>query len=316
MRVASRRPVLGRQRATYVHGAATRVTLGCLCRRTVIGHSLRAMTHRRPGWTPGALRMAALRAHPDRLKVENAASDTATMWVYDEISWAGVTAEAFAKELAAVTAPNITLRLNSPGGCLFDGIAIYNSLVNHPATVNVQVDGLAASCASVIAMAGDTITMGAGTQMMVHDGFAVCLGNAADMRRAADELDQFSGEIAGFYARRSGGDAATWRAAMLAETWFNGPEALAAGLATAAVTDGPDDMAVAARFDLSIFNYSGRQSAPAPMVTFNQPPTAVPTPPAPTFDTAVFRSAVRAAWGTPLVSDYATLLRDAVKEAQ
>jgi hypothetical protein len=165
-------------------------------------------------------------------------------------------------------------------------------------------------------MAGDTITMGAGTQMMVHDGFAVCLGNAADMRRAADELDQFSGEIAGFYARRSGGDAATWRAAMLAETWFSGPEALAAGLATAAVTDEPDEMPVAARFDLSIFNYSGRQSAPAPMVTFNQPPTAVPAPPAPTFDAAVFRSAVRAAWGTPLVSDYATLLRDAVKEAQ
>jgi ATP-dependent protease ClpP protease subunit len=263
--------------------------------------------------------MAALRADPDRLKVENAASDTATMWVYDEISWAGVTAEAFAKELAGVTAPSITLRLNSPGGCLFDGIAIYNSLVSHPATVNVQVDGLAASCASVIAMAGDTITMGAGTQMMVHDGFAVCLGNAADMRRAADELDQFSSEIAGFYARRSGGDAATWRAAMLAETWFSGPEALAAGLATAAVTDEPDsvpgDMPVAARFDLSIFNYSGRRQAPAPMVTFNQPPAAVPTP-APTFDATAFRSAVRAAWGTPLVSDYATLLRDAVKEAQ
>lgn len=282
------------------------------------------MTHRRPGWTPGALRMAALRAHPDRLKVENNTdTDTATMYVYDEISWCGVTAAAFAKELDAVTASNITLRLNSPGGDLFDGIAIYNSLVSHPATVNVQVDGLAASCASVIAMAGDTITMGAGTELMIHDGLAMVIGNAADMTETAQLLDKLSNEIAGFYARRAGGTVADWRTAMLAETWYSGPEAVTAGLANSSVSDVPETeptesgtSAVAARFDLSIFNYSGRQSAPAPMVTFNQPPTAVPTPPPPVFDWSSLRHSVRAAMAEPPASDYAELIRQAVGKAQ
>lgn len=285
---------------------------------------------RRPGWTPGALRLSALRNHPDRLKVEASAdgSDTATMWVYDEISWCGVTANAFCKELDTIEASTITLRLNSPGGDLFDGIAIHNSLVNHPATVNVQVDGLAASCASVIAMAGDTITMGPGTEMMIHDGLAMVIGNAADMTETAVLLDKMSNEIAGFYARRAGGDIANWRTAMLAETWYSGPEAVAAGLATTALQEDtepePDQgkTPVAAKFDLSIFNYSGRQQAPAPRpVQSSAPPAAVPS----LFDAASFKRSISAGLSASdynritdqdVRANYGDLLRDAMRKAR
>jgi len=274
----------------------------------------------RPGWTPGALRLSALRAHPDRFKVDNQAgdsNDTATMWVYDEISWCGVTAAAFAKELDGITAPNITVRLNSPGGDLFDGIAIYNSLVSHPATVHVQVDGLAASCASVIAMAGSTITMMAGTQMMVHDGLALCIGNAADMTATAGLLDKCSNEIAGFYARRAGGDVAAWRDIMRAETWYTGPEALAAGLADEAVTDDTadeqtDDSAPQARFDLSVFAYAGREHAPPPKPITANPPIIAPA----LFDPGAFRASIKDAADRStlqaVVQNYGDLLRAAL----
>jgi len=279
------------------------------------GYKVPAMT-RRPGWTPGALRLANLRAHPDRLKVENAAGsddDTATMYVYDEISWCGVTAEAFAKELDSITASTITLRLNSPGGDLFDGIAIYNSLVSHPATVNVQVDGLAASAASVIAMAGDTIKMMRGTQLMVHDGLGMCIGNAGEMLKTAELLDQGSNEIAGLYAHRAGGDRSAWRDIMRAETWYTGPEAVTAGLANEAVPDDDETESATkdgpkARFDLSVFAYAGREHAPPPKPVTAGPPAIVPA----LFDPGAYRANMHANRTTQAVANYGDLLRTAL----
>ncbi|AVP67324.1 hypothetical protein C7H75_04785 [Prescottella equi] len=98
----------------------------------------------------------------------------AEVLIYDEIGsswWGGVSAKSFAKDLSAVEATDITVRLNSPGGDVFEGIAILNALRNHKARITVYVDGIAASAASFIAMAGDEIVMCRNAEMMIHDAW-------------------------------------------------------------------------------------------------------------------------------------------------
>lgn len=170
-------------------------------------------------------------------RISNAAATVADVHLYDIVGEYGVSARQFVADLSAITAKTINMHINSPGGDVFDGIAIHAALVNHPATVNVAVDGLAASAASFIAMAGDSIGIEKPATMMIHDASALAWGNAADMREAADFLDRVSDSIAGIYADRAGGDAATWRAAMLATTWYSSAEAVAAGLADSVLND-------------------------------------------------------------------------------
>lgn len=164
--------------------------------------------------------------------VRNAADDDTTeVLIYEEIGFWGISADEFVQELNNIKSKNITLRLNSPGGGVFDSIAIYNALVAHKAKVHVQVDALAASGASIIAMSGDTITMMVGSQMMIHDALGIEIGNAKAMRDMAKFLDGQSDNIATVYAARAGGDPKDWRALMLAETWLLAQEAVDAGLA-------------------------------------------------------------------------------------
>lgn len=206
----------------------------------------------------------------------------ATVRIFDEIGgWFGITAEDFAKDLDALDVDTIDVLLNTPGGDVFDGIAIYNTLRQHKATVNVRVDGLAASAGSLIAMAGDSIEMARGSMMMIHDGWGLTIGNAADMRQMADVLDKASDNLAGIYQARAGGTAEGWRAAMRAETWYSADEAVAAGLADTAEpppdeeSDGGEaDEKVAASFDLSVFAYAGRDTAPAPVIEEPRQPPA------------------------------------------
>ncbi len=169
-------------------------------------------------------------------RFENKTADTAELMIYDEVSFWGINAQDFAKDLAQVKAPNLTLRINSPGGDVFDGIAIKNLLADHPARITVKVDALAASIASVIAMAGDEIIMGPNSQMMIHDASGVCMGDATDMLDMAALLDMISDNIADVYAQRTSGDAKAWRKTMKNETWYTAEEAVAAGLADS-VTD-------------------------------------------------------------------------------
>lgn len=177
----------------------------------------------------------------------------------------GVSAKEFAAALDAIpaTVDTIDLFINSPGGEVFQGMAILNMLRAHPATVNVTVEGIAASAASFIAMAGDTITMARNSQMMIHDAMGLAVGNAKTMTDFAALLDKQSDNIADVYARRSGGDTTVWRAAMSAETWFTAEEAVSAGLADKLTDSGsePTD-----RFDLSVFNHAGRENAPDPVL--------------------------------------------------
>lgn len=164
-------------------------------------------------------------------EMKNLAGPIATVRIYDEIGYWGVTAEDFASELSQVTAPEIEVQINSPGGEVFAGIAIYNALRSHPAKVTTRVDGIAASIASVIAQAGDHRVMLSSAQMMIHEAWGLAVGPARDMREMADLLDRQSDVIAGIYASRSGGDVAAFREHMAAEKWLTDKEAVELGLA-------------------------------------------------------------------------------------
>lgn len=196
----------------------------------------------------------------------------ATMRLYDPIdSWGGywgVSAKEFVAALDELPSDTTEIRLliNSPGGDVFEGLAILNALRRHSARVVTVVEGLAASAASFVALAGDEVVMAKNAELMVHDAWGVCVGNAEDMGQMATNLARISDNIASIYAEKAGQDTAEWRATMRAETWYSAAEAVDAGLADR-VDDGvkADDAAMN-RFDLSIFSYSGRSEAPPPPV--------------------------------------------------
>jgi len=186
------------------------------------------------------------------IKNEDKLGRFAEVMVYDEIGFFGVSASDFANDLSNLDVDEVVLRINSPGGEVFDGIAIYNSLKKHKAKVNVKVEGLAASIASVIAMAGDTIEIDSSAMMMIHEGHSLSVGNAEDMRKQAELLDKVSETIAGIYAERAGGTPKEWRARMQAETWYDATEAVASGLADSVHgVDSPGN-----RWDISLVGHT------------------------------------------------------------
>jgi len=193
---------------------------------------------------------------------------TATLRIYDPIdsyggSW-GVSAREFAEMVDGLDASvsEIRVHLNSPGGEVFDAIAITNTLRAHKARVVAIVDGIAASAASVIACAADELIMSPHSQLMIHDAWGVCVGNAGDMAEMAKTLNKISATIADVYASKAG-DGVDWRAAMAAESWFSAEEAVSAGLADSIADSGSK---VENRFDLSMFNFAGRDNAPPPVL--------------------------------------------------
>lgn len=186
-------------------------------------------------------RMRALMAREGRWYDVRNEGDVAVVRIYDEISWWGVSADMFAAEIAAITAGTIEVQINSPGGNVFDGLAIYNALRLHPARVVTRVDGLAASAASAIVQAGDHRVMVSSSQMMIHEAWGVSVGNAQDMLDMAALLEQQNTVLAELYAERSGGDVDHFRELMAAETWFTAQAAIDAGLA--------DEVLVPARQD-------------------------------------------------------------------
>lgn len=207
----------------------------------------------------------------DWYRIVNSAEDAdeTDVYVYDAIGgWMGTTADDFVRDLKDVTSSRINLRLNSPGGSVFEGITIANALRTHPASVTVYVDGLAASIASVIALAGDRLVMMPQSQLMIHDASGACYGNAADMQSMVDLLDKQSDNIADAYADRAGGTAAGWRDLMKAETWYSAKEAVVAGLADEVMAppkkEAVPDSRMQSLWDLSMYRYAGRDNAPAP----------------------------------------------------
>lgn len=203
-------------------------------------------------------------------RIENAASPAAELYIYDEISafW-GITARDVTAALMAVTADTITVHINSPGGDIFEAHAIYNALVNHAATVNVVIDGLAASAASYIALAGDSVEIASNASVMIHDASTVTYGNAADHQAAADLLDKQSNIIAAIYAERAGGSVDEWRDLMKAETWYDADEAVAAGLADAVQGTATTSNAV----DAKVYGEAARHLPVATVPVQSAPPS-------------------------------------------
>ena len=213
-------------------------------------------------------------------------SKVATLRMYGPIdSWGGyfgISAKDVAGALDSLPddVEEVRVRINSPGGDAWEGMAILNMLRAHKVRAVAVVDGMAASAASFVAAGCDETVMSPGTQMMIHDASGFCLGQATDMRKVAEALDSCSDSIASIYAEATGDSREEWRAVMVEETWYTADEAVEAGLADrVAVVADPGETATAGepeagrladQFDLSFFNYAGRDHAPAP----HKPPSA------------------------------------------
>lgn len=188
-----------------------------------------------------AISKAQFDMRPDALErwepaIRSAVDGDTSISVYDAIGegWdgSGVTAKRIGAALRSIGPKDVTVNINSPGGDFFEGVAIYNLLREHPAKVTVRVMGLAASAASVIAMAGDEILMGDGSFIMIHNAWAVAIGNRHDMLAASEQLEPFDAAMADVYAARTGMSAKDAAAMMDKETWIGASQAVEDGFAT------------------------------------------------------------------------------------
>lgn len=196
--------------------------------------------------------MRAAQKTPARIEARGTAHNIYEIDVFGPIGgYDGVSASAFKRVLeAAGGATTVVVNLNSPGGDVFDGIAIHNMLAQHDADIEVRVFGLAASAASVIAIGGDKILMGEGSFFMIHNAWTFALGDTRELAKISDTLSRIDGELAKAYATHSGLDVAEIKDLMDAETWFGADEAIENGFA-----DGTFDVPSEAQnaFDLSAF---------------------------------------------------------------
>ena len=213
--------------------------------------------------------LARLRAgRSDWYRIENKSDGPTEIYIYDEIGYVGVSAKDFVQDLNKLKDSEITLHLDTPGGDVYDGITIYNAIRDHRANITVVVDSMAASAGSFIAQAGDKRVMNRNSEMMIHDGHTVAIGNAKDMTAIAERLDKISDNIASIYAEHAGNDVEYWRELMRAETWYSAEEAVKAGLADEVAGK---EAKTKNDFDLSVFSYAGRDKAPAPVVNEEVP---------------------------------------------
>lgn len=208
--------------------------------------------------------------------VQNSASDpkAADVEIYDDIiPFVGVNAADFRSEIRALGdgIDTINLHVHSRGGNVYEAVAIMNTLRQHPARVVTTVDSIAASAAGFIAVgASDELNVAENAEIMAHLPWVLAIGDAADMRKTADRLDQIGKNIASIFAERAGGTLDEWMAVLTEETWWSAQEAVDAGIADT-VIKAPKRKAAAkpgARnsFDLSVFNHAGRSDAPAPRI--------------------------------------------------
>jgi ATP-dependent protease ClpP protease subunit len=218
--------------------------------------------------------VAANSGHP--LLRAQAAEATADLYLYDAIGgFFGLSAAQVVAELRELEAARLRVHINSPGGDVFDGLAIFNSLTQWPGEVETVVEGLAGSIAGIIALAGRTVSMAPASFLMIHEPHGVAVGNAARMRHLGALLDKASGVLADVYAAKSGAPLADVRSWMAAETWYTAPEAVAAGLADAILAE----PVAGAPEALAAFDLSGLAHVPAQLAA--PTPRPKPRPPAP-----------------------------------
>lgn len=156
------------------------------------------------------------------------------LYFYDVIGpsyWGYIGSDEVIDALAKLEGQKVVARINSPGGSVDEGIAIYNALRRHKAGVEVVIDSLAASIASVIAMAGDTVTMANGSRMMIHEPWTFAMGNSRELRKQADVLDTYSDAIMDTYTKKTKRKAEDIKPMLAEETWMSAKQAVENGFA-------------------------------------------------------------------------------------
>jgi ATP-dependent Clp endopeptidase proteolytic subunit ClpP len=211
--------------------------------------------------------------------IQQTADGEAEVSIYDEIGFGGVTAKSFLAELKKLSGQRVHLRINSVGGSVVEGAAIYNALRRHKGGLVVHIDALAASMASVIAMAGDETLIADNALVMIHNPWGMTMGDADELRKEADILDKLKATLVNAYVRKTGMEAEQVAQMMDDETWLDATEAVALGFADA-IEDGIEAAAsitpesARARFDTfqnsmarkTTKNIKAEEAAPAEVV--------------------------------------------------
>ena len=211
--------------------------------------------------------------------IQQTADGEAEVSIYDEIGFGGVTAKSFLAELKKLSGQRVHLRINSVGGSVVEGAAIYNALRRHKGGLVVHIDALAASMASVIAMAGDETLIADNALVMIHNPWGMTMGDADELRKEADILDKLKNTLVNAYVRKTGMEAEQVAQMMDDETWLDATEAVALGFADA-IEDGIEAAAsitpesARARFDTfsnsmarkTTKNLKAEEAAPAEVV--------------------------------------------------
>jgi ATP-dependent Clp protease protease subunit len=195
--------------------------------------------------------IATNQAKPKRYEiVSKADSEEATIYLYDVIdSYFGISATQFVRDLNSLKAPTIHLRINSPGGDVFDGRAIATAIAQHPSKIVAHVDGLAASAASWVALSAAEVEMSPGSFFMIHNAWTMAYGNKDDLRSTADVLDKIDTALIEDYVRQTGNSAEQIAEWMNSETWFTAEEAVDKGFADRVT----ESAATKNEWDLSVF---------------------------------------------------------------
>lgn len=187
---------------------------------------------------------------PEWYKIEASADDQAEILVYDVIGWPYNDAGDLVRYINGLKGKDILVRLNTPGGDVFDGMAIFNSLANHKGKVTIRIEALAASMGSVLAMAGKEIQAYSNTMMMIHDPWTYMAGNQYELREMADLLEKISGNMLDVYTGRSKVGKREMKEIMKAETWYTAKEAKEKGFINTILETGK---ATKAQFDLTMY---------------------------------------------------------------
>ncbi len=178
-----------------------------------------------------------------------AGGETADIYIFDEIGTYGVTAQEFINDIKDLKGTSINLRINSLGGDVFDGMAMYNVIKRREAKTTVYIEGIAASIATIIALGADEVVMAENSLFMIHNAWGGTMGEAKDMRKTADTLDKISGELTDIYRKKTGLSYEALQEMMDEETWLNAEEAYELGFVDVI----SDSIKVAAKYDVSKF---------------------------------------------------------------
>ena len=181
--------------------------------------------------------------------IQNKAGETAEVYIFDEIGTYGVTAQEFINDIKDLKDLPLNLRINSLGGDVFDGMAMYNVIKRREAKTTVYIEGIAASIATIIALGADEVVMAENSLFMIHNAWGGTMGEAKDMRKTAETLDKISGELTDIYRKKTGLSYDVLSEMMDEETWLNAEEAFELGF----VDTISDSIKVAAKYDVSKF---------------------------------------------------------------